>query len=439
MYDAVVIGAGPAGYVCAIRTAQLGGKVVLIEKDKFGGTCTNWGCIPTKALIASLEILEKTKKAKRFGINIENVTVDFSVMQKRKNMVVKTLSMGIERLLIANGVELISGVANIVDKKTVAVADKKLETKNIVIATGSVPMIPGFIKVGERVITSKELLDISEIPKSLVIIGGGFIGVEFATIFSKLGTKVTLLEMLPNLISTEDVEVSEAIENILRKDDVTIFTGTAVKEVKEEADKVVITAGDYTIEAEYALVAIGRKSLFNPVEMDKLGVKYEKNGILVDAKMKTNINNIYAIGDVNINMQLAHVASHEAIVAADNIMGKEAEMSYDKVPNCIFTIPAIASVGKRTGRYGKYPFAALGRARVTNELDGFLKIYFEDEKVVGASIIGAPAAEIIGELGALIGTDYKEASLEIHAHPTYSEIITEALMAYKNESVHFKK
>ncbi len=435
IYDAIVIGSGPAGYTCAIRVAQLGGKAVVIEKDLTGGICTNWGCIPTKAMITAAKVVDTVKKAARLGIEISELKVNFQKIMQHRDRVVSTSRKGIESLLSQNGIELVRGEGKLISADKVQVGDNVLEGKNIVLATGSSPLIPPFIKLSKTVHSSSELLQIDHIPESLTIIGGGVIGLEFATLFSTLGSKVTIIEMLDRILANCDPEISAELEksysragmNILTKHKVLAVEGNTVKLQKLE------TGEELEARSEVILVAIGRRANIASEMLDAVGVKYERNGISVDEKMRTSVPNIYAVGDANGKSILAHAGIHQAEVAAENIMGHDASMEYT-VPACIYTFPEVAEVGRHESdvpgaKVGKFPMIANARARCEAHSDGFVKVVLKDDVVVGCQMIGQNATEMISEAGLAVKNRMSVSQIldTIHAHPTYAEAFREAV------------
>lgn len=445
MYDAIIIGAGSGGYACAIRIAQMGGKPLIIEKDKIGGCCTNRGCIPTKALLKSAKFFHDIKNASRLGIKIENPSLDNNAVFKRVDRVVSTTSKGIEQLLKSYDIEIVKGYATITNSNTVNVNSENFETKNIVIATGSTPRsIPG-VEEDDFVINSDSFFDLKEIPGSMVIIGGGAIGVEFANILSFFGSKVTIVEMMDHIVPTEDVEISCELEKIFKRYGISVFTKSKIN-ISE--GKVTVESNENTsiIEPDKVLVAIGRKPVFNVDELEILGVNFSTHGIYVNDQLKTNINNIYAIGDVTGKYQLAHVAIRQGIIAAQNIMGKESTINYEAVPTCIYTKPEIGSIGVRSQdetslAVGKSPFIANAKARTDEEKDGFIKLLSKDNKIVGMHIIGGTATEFLGEGSVILNSKLNLDTLAeaIHPHPTFSESISEAIEDIKGCAINIPK
>lgn len=426
MADGVIIGGGPAGYSCAVRIAQLGGKAIVVEKQELGGVCANRGCIPTKALHATAKLLDKLGKAGNYGVEAK-FSYDFPKVMERKERVVKTTVMCLKKLMESHGIEVVKGTGRIISKNEVRIEEtgKILKAKNIVIATGSAPVsIPGI-----ECISSDEILGLDRAPKRLLIIGGGVIGVEFATIFSRLGSQVTIVEMMERIIPAEDEEVSKALATSMEKDGMRIFVSSKVEKVS--GNKAFIKTKEKAFEEEFdkILVAVGRKPNI-PEELRALGIKYEKNGILVDGSMQTNVKGVFAAGDVT-GSYLAHVAFEQGIVAAENMMGRKSVIECKAIPACIFTIPEIASVGKRESgcMEGRAQFAASGKARAMGETRGFVKVFAKDGKLVSVSIIGENATELIAEAALIIsqGIPINKIRKIIHAHPTLSETFMEAL------------
>lgn len=454
---AIVIGGGPGGYTCAIRIAQLGGKVCVVEEDKVGGTCLNRGCIPTKALLASAGLFSRIKKAKDFGINVDNYSMDFSAMMQRKDKIVTRLRMGVEYLLKNNGVEIIRGSGKIAGKGAVEVTNNEQQVmingENIVIAAGSKPAkIPGIDCDGRNVVSSDEILSLASLPASLLIIGGGVIGCEFACIFSEIGTKVTIVEMLPQILPTEDEEIAKTLRGILEKRGIKIYTETKVDKVDSKQNTVTseLSNGE-KIEAEKVLVCTGRAPNTKELGLDEAGVVLEKNKVVVDKRMCTNIEGIYAIGDAVGGILLAHVAMAEGVVAAENIMGEDVKVDYTAVPSCIFTFPEIGSVGLNEKKalesgaeivIGKFPFTASGKALATGEAEGFVKVISDKSgKILGVHIIGPEATNLIAEAALCVqnNIDIDGIIKTIHAHPTLSEAVLEATLDTKGEAIHIPK
>jgi dihydrolipoamide dehydrogenase len=456
----IIIGGGPAGYVGAIRAAQLGANVTLVEKEEVGGTCLNVGCIPTKVLTSAAHTYSTLKTADRWGLKISGMELDFSQLMKRKQMVVNRLVTGVKSLLKARGVNQVKGTATFLDEKQIEVktndgAVQKLEAERFLIATGSIPIllpIPGI--ESEGVIDSTGALSLSAIPQSMLIIGGGAIGCEFAYIYRSFGAQITIVELLPQILPGEDEEVSVGLRNSLEKSGIKIFTSSKVMEIapiKDGKSKVTISSsdGETTVEAEKILLSAGRRPNTKDMGLEKIGIKMDRGIILVDDHLRTNIPHIFAAGDCIGNWLLAHVASMEAEIAVENALGEDKKMDYHAVPACIFTHPEIGSVGlnekqaKEKGmevKTGKFPMMASGRAQAENEPDGFVKVVVEKNsgKIVGAQILGHRATDLIAELTLAIQMGAKTSDIidTIHAHPTLSEPIREAVLKAEGRPIH---
>ncbi|MEL7648929.1 MAG: dihydrolipoyl dehydrogenase [Sedimentibacter sp.] len=460
--DVAVIGGGPGGYVAAIRAAQAGLKVLLVEEDRLGGTCLNYGCIPTKSLINSVNVLEKITDAADYGIEIDSAKISMEKIINRKDKVVSTLVSGIEHLLKANKISYIKGKAVVLDEDTVTVKTKSEESiikfKNLIVAAGSKTfMLPIEGCDDKDILTSKELLELSEIPKSLTIIGGGVIGMEFAFIYQSLGSKVNVIEFCPQVLGNLDNDVIACIKESAVEKGIRIYEGARAVSIKTSLDNskiVEIKVGDDTqyVTSEKVAVAVGRKANLESLDLDKLNVELneKRNGIQVDQFMRTSNPKIYAIGDVTNKIQLAHVASHQGIVASDHIAGKMVPMNYDLVPSVIFTSPEVSQVGcteKEAANRGidfitgKFPFSANGKALIMGETKGFIKLVAEKstKKIIGGAIVGVHAADMINVISNLIdaGTTIEHASHAIYAHPTVAESIHEAILGLDKKSIHF--
>lgn len=454
-FDIAVIGAGPGGYVSAIKAALLGKKVALIEKDALGGTCLNVGCIPTKTLIANAQILEKITKASEFGISVDNVSFDYSKMKQRKDDVVSGIRNSLEGLIKAHGITIFFGSAKFKSKDTLKIYGDKthqIRAKNIVIASGSTTLdIPAFPCDHKNILNSTSILNLSEIPKSLVVVGGGYIGCEFASLFAELGVKVTIIEALDSIVKAQGAKISKFLTDTFLKKGVQIKTNTKVSSISSKDDSVTVhlDSGE-TLLADKALISIGRKVVSDTMDIHKAGLKPEKSGILkVNDYMETEVPGIYAIGDVTGKAMLAHVASHQGVVAAKNIAGKKTLMDYKAVPAVIFTLPEIAMVGmtlaeaKENGydaSSGIFPFQALGKSQATQDIEGFAEIVFEKKtkELLGAQVIGHEASALIGEMALAI---QNELTLEcihetIHAHPTIGEAWLEAALIADGSPIH---
>jgi dihydrolipoamide dehydrogenase len=457
-YDLVVLGAGPGGYVAAIRAAQLGAKVLVVEKGKVGGICLNWGCIPTKTLIASANALRTITEAKRFGIVLEGkAKPDFKAMMERKNRVVSTLVKGVEALLKNNGVTLIKGRGMLVAGGKVNIAlndggEELVEAKKTIIATGSTPAdLPGISLDGKKIISGEDALSLGELPDRVLIIGAGAIGSEFGMIFSALGSRVIMVEILERPVPMEDAEISGILEREFKKKKIRLYTGTRVVSIEKGAAglKAELSSGD-KLEADIVLVSVGRRFNTENIGLEEVGIDLGKRReIKTNTKLETSTKGIYAIGDVIGGHMLAHVASHEGLMAAENALGGDKEMDYTAVPSGIFTEPEIASVGlteeeaRKKGykiKVGSFPLRVLGRAQASGELSGLIKlIALEDGgRLIGAHIIGARATELIQELALAINLKASAKKVEetIHTHPTLSEGIMEAAMDIFGRSIH---
>ncbi|MCK8059635.1 MULTISPECIES: dihydrolipoyl dehydrogenase [unclassified Fusibacter] len=456
MKDIIIIGAGPGGYEAAIRGAQLGASVALIERDEVGGTCLNRGCIPTKALYKNAEVLHTMKHADTFGIELEGYTLNLEKVRNRKNQVVSDLVGGIHQLLEANGVELIKGLGRIVDNETVSVttADGELEVKgkHIVIATGSKPIqipIPGADHPG--IFTSNEVLKLEEVPKRLLVIGGGVVGIEFATIYNEFGSEVTVLDAMPTILPFLDADISKRLAMGLKKKGIAIETKVGVKSISESGGVFTVIAedkkGEKTFEADRILMAVGRMPNISGLGLDEACVEYDRKGIKVSERFETTLKNVYAIGDVNGKWMLAHVASHQGIEVVERIMGQIPVINQEIVPSCVFTFPEVATVGKSEAdlkeagvdyNSSKFMFAANGKALSLGESDGFVKVIEADGKIVGVHILGPHASDLIHEAAIIInkGLTVKDVAGTIHAHPTLAEAFVEATLALHGEAIH---
>ncbi len=456
--DALVIGAGPGGYVAGIRLGQLKKKAVVIEKEKAGGVCLNVGCIPSKALINASKTFDKMKHADEMGLFADNIRLDMGRMQTWKDTVVNKLTGGVKTLLKANGCEFKQGTAKFTAKNTVQVQSSEgsynIEADHIIIATGSRPIeIPGFKFDGQRVVDSTGALAFGEVPPRLVVIGGGYIGMEIGTLYAKLGSKVTVVEALPRLLPGTDPELAQVVNKKLKKLGVESLVNTKAKGWEEKGDHALVTVetaeGEKQIQADKILVAVGRKPNTEGLGLEELGVKIERGFILVNQRQETNVPGIYAIGDVAGQPMLAHKASKEGEVAAEVIAGKNAAMDARVVPAVIFTDPEVASAGLtveeaeqkgRKVRTGKFPFVALGRAIANADTDGFVKVVIDAEstEVLGIHVVGNGASDMIAEAAFAIemGALVDDLGLTIHAHPTLPEALMEAAKAAQGEAIH---
>ncbi len=458
--EALVIGAGPGGYVAGIRLGQLKKKALVVEKDKPGGICLNVGCIPSKALINASKIFDKIRHGADIGILADNPRVDMAKMQAWKGDVVSKLTGGVKTLLKANGCDYRTGVARFVSRNTVELVapDGKGKTTitadHIVIATGSRPIeIPGFKFDGNRIVDSTGALDFASVPERFVVIGGGYIGIEIGTLYAKLGSKVTVVEALPAILPGNDPEIVQLVARKLKKLGVEVVTGAKAKSWAEKNGRAEVTIDvggkDQTIEADKVLVAVGRRPNSEGLGLEEIGVKIERGFVPVDRQLRTNVPGVYAIGDVAGQPMLAHKASHEAEVVAEVIAGHKAEMDVRAIPSVIFSDPEVASAGisaeeatkkGRAVKVGKFPFAALGRAIANADTDGFVKVVIdaESKEVLGIHVVGNGASDIIAEAALAIemGALADDLSLTIHAHPTLPEAIMEAAKASLGEAIH---
>lgn len=454
-YTIAIVGGGPGGYVAALRATQLGARVCLIENDAMGGTCLNWGCIPTKTLLASTEVLQKIKHAQEYGIEVSEVQINMAKLMARREKVVTRLRSGVEHLLNKNKVTCIYGTGTVTSATSITITDRAgvsqcITAENIILATGSRPAVPALFNFdGERIITSNEALHLQKIPQEIIIIGGSVVGCEFATIFNALGAKVTIIEMLPTLLSTEDDEVIKRFTLTLKKKKIKVRTGTKIVSLTRENAKVVAMLDTGThVSADIALVAIGRTMNTDNLGLENVGITPQKGMIAVDAYLQTSVKGIYAVGDITGKMALAHLASKQGMVAAENICGRSKKMDYRVVPRCVFTAPEVASVGvtERKAReqgievtIGKFSFAASGKAIADGETDGFVKLIADaDDTLLGAHILGAHASNLLMELTLAIKLKAKAADIAdtIHLHPTLSESVLEAAEDIAGLSIH---
>lgn len=456
--DTLVVGAGPGGYVAAIRAAQLGQKVTIVDKGALGGVCLNVGCIPSKALITAGQKAAEAQGIEELGIKAEKVSVDFSKVQEWKDSVVNKLTSGVEGLLKGNKVDIVSGEAYFVDKNTAKVMDEKnsqtYKFNNCIIATGSTPIeIPSF-KFSDRVLDSTGALSLKEIPKKLVVIGGGYVGTELGTAFANFGTEVTFLEGAKDILGGFEKQMTQVVKKRLKKKGVTIVTEAVAKGVEETKDGVKVTyeakGKEEILEADYVLVTVGRKPNTEDIGLEQVGIELDERGrVKTDKQCRTSVDNIYAIGDITAGPPLAHKASYEGKIAAEVISGEKSEVDYIGVPAVAFTEPELATVGlseqeaKDKGfnvKVGKFPFAANGRALALNEADGFLKLITrkEDGLVLGGQIAGPNASDMISEIGLAVesGMTAEDIALTIHAHPTLGEITMEAAEVGLGKPVH---
>lgn len=445
-FDVAVLGGGVGGYPAAIRAAQYGKSVALIEAREMGGTCLNRGCIPSKALIAGAEFAGRLKDSSEFGIEIDGVKINYERLAQHKDKVVEKMRKGLEGLIAANKITVFRGYGKLVsphELKVIGQDNASIYADKIIIATGSEPrQIPAFPFDYERIHDSTSLLALKSLPAKIIIIGGGVIGCEFASLYSNLGVEVTILELLPRIISTEAEEISQALTRAFTKKGIKVEVNVRVQKIERTKNGVKVLVEDGRIfEADCCLVSVGRSLNTKDNGLEKVGVVIQENGMIaVNEKMETSVDGIYAVGDIASKWWLAHVASHQGIVAADNACGKPAQMHYNAVPSVIFTDPEIGSVGltlaeaKKQGyqaKVGAFPFQALGKSQATLETDGFAQVVVDEKtgQILGAQVIGYEAATLIAEMALVITNELTvECVAEtIHAHPTISEAWGEAV------------
>lgn len=464
MYDAIVIGGGPGGYVAAIRAAQLGCRTALVEMDRVGGTCLNRGCIPTKTLVRSAELFQEMKHASSFGIKAGSVELDLAAVVERKDAVVRNLTGGVDTLLRSNGVDSFAGRARITAPGEVTVqlnagGEEKLAARNIIIATGSLPQMPPLPEAQwVETIDSTDALSPTEIPGDLLIIGGGVLGIEFACIYNAFGSRVTCVKRSPGILPPIDPELSQRLLPMLKRKGINVSTGIFMKSIESRPGgrKALVAEerkGDsiqeVSFEADQILVAMGRVPNFGGLDLDGLGIAYDRGGIKTDGRMRTTVPGIYAIGDVCGRYWLAPVASAEGVVAADNIAGHDVEIDYKAIPQCVFSIPEVASVGltekeaKDAGteiKVSKFPFSANGRAMAMGETEGLVKMVAgADGKLLGLHILGPRATDLIheGSIAISLGATAEDMSnILLHAHPTLSEAVMEAAHGIHSQPIH---
>ena len=453
-YDITVIGAGPGGYVAAIKAAREGKKTCIIERGSFGGVCLNEGCIPAKTLIKTANVLHEIRKAGEFGIegvDASRVSVSMDKLQNRKASVVQKLVEGVKALLRGNKVAVVEGTASFVNAHAVTVGERRITSEYFIIATGSEVMIPSFIKQegGNSILTSREALAIDHIPSSIAVIGGGVIGVEFAYLFNKFGSRVTVLELMDHILPMVDEEVSDMAKKRLAKDGVTFHTGARVITVKDNAVLFEKGGKQESVKADRVLMAVGRVPATEGLDAKEIGIEFERTAIKTDDQLRTSVPNIFAVGDVNGKIMLAHTASHEGTVAVDVICGKRARMDYGTVPSCIYLDPEIACIGltekqaKEQGRsvkIGKFPMAANGKSLVEGDTDGIAKVIVDAElgEILGVHLYGKHVTDMIAEIAVAMTLEAtaEEIIHSIHPHPTVSEALPEAFMAAYGKAIH---
>jgi len=463
-YDVTVIGGGPGGYVAAIRAAQLGLKTAIVEKEHMGGVCLNWGCIPSKALLRNAEIANLLTRGKEFGFSFENLKLDYAVAHKRSRDVSGRLVKGVQFLMKKNKIDVYQGVGKLKDATHIEITAVEnapsvsgtafsgvIESKNIIIATGArARSIPGVEVDGKAIITYRHALEMTQPPKSIVIIGAGPIGLEFGYVFRSYGTEVTIIEMLPNAAPLEDEEVSKELEKHLKKLGINLLTNTRVESLAKTGEGVEVKAGGQTFKADKALIAIGFAPNVEGIGLEAVGVKIERGAIVVDKSYRTNVPNIFAIGDVNAKLMLAHVGSAMGIVAAETIAGVETiDLDIEGMPRCYYCQPQVASMGitekqaKERGleyKVGRFNFIANGKALGLGENHGFVKIISEAKygEILGVHMIGPEVTELLPEW--VLARNYEltphEVARSVHAHPTLSEAMMEAAEAVEGHSIH---
>jgi len=459
-YDLIVIGSGPGGYVAAIRASQLGLKTAVIEKESLGGICLNWGCIPTKALLKSAQVYDYIKHAGDYGLKVAECEIEFEKIVSRSRDVANGMSKGIQFLMKKNNIDVVMGTGKIVAKGKVEVtaadgSKKNIDAKNIIIATGGRSrVLPNIAQDGKKIIGYREAMTLPTQPKSMVVIGSGAIGTEFSYFYNSLGTKVTMVEFMPNVLPVEDEEVSKTMEKLLKKQGIEILTESSVEKVDTSGNGCKVTIktkkGEQVVECDIVLSAAGVVANIENIGLESMGVKTDKGKILVNEFYQTNVPGIYAIGDVIPGPALAHLASHEGIVCVEKIAGKNPHaIDYTNIPGCTYCWPEVASVGyteksaKEAGyeiKVGKFPFSASGKASAAGAKDGFVKLIFDAKygELLGAHMVGANVTEMIAEVVALrkLETTGHEIITTVHPHPTMSEAVMEAAAQAYGEVIH---
>ncbi|TXK36752.1 dihydrolipoyl dehydrogenase [Pontibacter qinzhouensis] len=459
-YDLVVIGSGPGGYVAAIRASQLGMKVAVIEREALGGICLNWGCIPTKALLKSANVFEYINHAADYGISIGEASVDFGAVIKRSRGVAEGMSKGIQFLFRKNKIDAIMGTGKLAGKGKVEVTNAEgkkdiVEAGNIILATGARSReLPNLPIDGKKIIGYRQAMALEKQPKSMIVVGSGAIGVEFAYFYNSIGTKVTIVEYLPNIVPVEDEEVSKQLEKSFKKAGIAIMTNASVESVDTSGDvckaNVKTAKGEEILEADIVLSAVGIQTNLENLGLEETGVKTDRGRVLVDEYYKTNVDGVYAIGDIVPGPALAHVASAEGIICVEKIAGHHPEpLNYGNIPGCTYCSPEVASVGltekaaREQGldiKVGKFPFSASGKASAAGAKDGFVKVIFDAKygEFLGAHMIGANVTEMIAEVvvSRKLETTGHEIIKSVHPHPTMSEAIMEAAAAAYDEVIH---
>ena len=454
-YDIIVIGSGPGGYVAAIRASQLGKKVAIVEKAELGGVCLNWGCIPTKALLKSAQVYTYCKNAAHYGVAIEGeVKPDWEKVVARSRTVAETMSKGVAFLMKKNNIDILAGFGRLAGEGKVDVDGSIYEADAVILATGARPRQMPFMQVdGEHVISSKEALTLPTLPQSMIVVGSGAIGSEFACLYASMGVKVTVIEYMPQMMPLEDEEVAKAMERSFRKMRATVMTSTTVKNVAIVDGQCHVDIegkkGAETLTADVVLSAVGVKSNIENIGLEEMGISVERDKIVVDEHYQTSAAGVYAIGDIIATPALAHVASAEAIHCVEHICGLTPDaVDYSTIPSCVFTSPEVASVGmteqqaREKGieyKVGRFPFTASGKATAAGDRDGFVKLIFdESEKLIGAHMVGATVTEMLGEptLAKRLGATAHAIAKTIHSHPTMHEGLMEAAEAAMGAAIH---
>ncbi|MBO5044830.1 MAG: dihydrolipoyl dehydrogenase [Alistipes sp.] len=454
-YDIIVIGSGPGGYVAAIRASQLGKKVAIVEKAELGGVCLNWGCIPTKALLKSAQVYTYCKNAAHYGVAIEGeVKPDWEKVVARSRTVAETMSKGVAFLMKKNNIDILAGFGRLAGEGKVDVDGTIYEADAVILATGARPRQMPFMQVdGKHVISSKEALTLPTLPQSMIVVGSGAIGSEFACLYASMGVKVTVIEYMPQMMPLEDEEVAKAMERSFRKMRATVMTSTTVKNVAVVDGQCHVDIegkkGAETLTADVVLSAVGVKSNIENIGLEEMGIAVERDKIVVDEHYQTSATGVYAIGDIIATPALAHVASAEAIHCVEHICGLTPDaVDYSTIPSCVFTSPEVASVGmteqqaREKGieyKVGRFPFTASGKATAAGDRDGFVKLIFdESEKLIGAHMVGATVTEMLGEptLAKRLGATAHAIAKTIHSHPTMHEGLMEAAEAAMGAAIH---
>ncbi|MFL9843450.1 dihydrolipoyl dehydrogenase [Flavobacterium rhizosphaerae] len=459
-YDVIVLGSGPGGYVTAIRASQLGFKVAIVEKESLGGICLNWGCIPTKALLKSAQVFDYLKHASDYGLTVNEFDKDFGAVIARSRSVAEGMSKGVQFLMKKNKIEVIYGTGKVKPGKKIDVSDKdgkttELSADHIIIATGARSReLPNLPQDGKKVIGYRQAMVLPEQPKSMIVVGSGAIGVEFAHFYNSMGTKVTIVEFMPNVVPVEDEDVSKQFERSLKKAGITVMTNSSVEKVDTSGEGVKATVktqkGEEILEADIVLSAVGIKSNIENIGLEEVGIATDRDKIMVNKYYQTNVPGYYAIGDVVPGQALAHVASAEGILCVEKIAGLHVEpLDYGNIPGCTYATPEIASVGltekaaKEKGydiKVGKFPFSASGKAKASGNSDGFVKVIFDAKygEWLGCHMIGAGVTDMIAEavVARKLETTGHEIIKSVHPHPTMSEAIMEAAAAAYDEVIH---